>query len=446
MTPRAVLLTAIALSGCTPQLGDAPFSCSGDGACPEGYSCKATVCERDGFTPPDQRPMRVTWINSAEMYWFTSASGGAVLVVNDGFTPGHRGLYEIIVDPSGTPTAPRQLAKYGEEFPTSSSVGLLDDGRYAVATLRFPPVDEDQITLTVSGIDREAAAGRTPGSETLYSEKQPYLGGSEPAYISALVRGKSMDVAWTRPAGGGVVGITHLEQNGSVWKAARTTTVPLPDGVLPLSGDCLLWQNGDGLTLRVGFESFAVAQLDKDGNATDFVPQDDLPIYAWGDQLLQLRYGDENTTTLAYPIQYALTTTEPKDIAVDDGGVLQEAIEPYTAVPYLDGAIFAPLSKDPAFSTLGVGFRSPTVGLRTIASIQRDSSDLLYSARPYVSGGHVYLAWTSFHEALMDLWVASVPLASAPASATMSAAVRPTLVRSMPAPAGLRRPQRRRRP
>jgi hypothetical protein len=367
-----------------------------------------------------------------------------VLVVDDGFTPGARGLYEIVVDPSGSPSDPRLLAKYQEEFPTSSSVDLLDDGRYAVATRRFPSVAEDQITLTVSAIDRETTA-QAPGTETLYSEKQAFLGGTEPAYISMLVRGKNIDVAYTLAEQGGVVGVTHLEQGGSAWKAVRTTKAPLPDGVLPLSGDCLLWPHGDGLTLRVGFENFAVLQIDAAGTATPFVkyPDSDIPIYSWGDQLLLLRYGDENPSTHASAVQYVLSTPEPKDLAVDEGGVIQDGIEPYKSLPYAGGALVVPLSQTPEFPTIDVGFRSPTEGLHRIASIAREGTDELYSARAFVNGGHIFVAWTAYHESLVDLWVAAAPLTSAPAAATKTATTKPRRLRSMPVPPGFGRPRRR---
>ena len=41
----------------------------------------------------------------------------------------------------------------------------------------------------------------------------------------------------------------------------------------------------------------------------------------------------------------------------------------------------------------------------TIASVEREATDELYSARAFSDGTRVYVAWTSFHEDLMDLWV-----------------------------------------
>jgi hypothetical protein len=42
----------LALAGCSPNLGDAPFKCSGAGQCPDGYECNAArVCVRQGTCP-----------------------------------------------------------------------------------------------------------------------------------------------------------------------------------------------------------------------------------------------------------------------------------------------------------------------------------------------------------------------------------------------------------
>src|SRR5690606_1470069 len=105
--------------------------------------------------------------------------------------------YEVLVAEDGTASPPRLLAKYGEEFPTASAVGLLDDGRYVVATLAFPSVENDVVTLRVVAIEREAASGSTPAVETLYSEEKPYLGGAEPPYVALLSRQGALELAWT---------------------------------------------------------------------------------------------------------------------------------------------------------------------------------------------------------------------------------------------------------
>ena len=412
---RLALATALAwTSSCTPDLGDVPFACDTGDVCPDGYSCQSTVCVRDGVFLPVSRPMRVVWINSAEMYWFASPNGGASLVVNDGFTPGAHGIYEIVVSPEGLATPPRALIAYGDEFPMSSALVALDDERYGVATLSFPNVGEDVLRLTVRAAPREASGGTTSEVETLYTEEQAYLGGTEPAYIGAVADTGTLDVAFARPSGGGSVMVTHLEQSGSAWSATRTTTKALPPDVLPLSGDCLLWRSaGGGLTLRVGFESFAVLPIDAEGNAAEaWVSFDDVPLYAWGEEVLLLRYGAESQGS--YAASYVVSDLDGDETGEEAAGWIQGALEPYTATPYGDGAVFAPLSKDRAFSRLEVGYRSPTEGLLRLASIPRQSRDEIYSARAIVSGDKVYLAWTEFHEALMDLWVAVGDLEASP--------------------------------
>lgn len=409
------MIAALAAS-CAPELGETPFACS-DGTCPEGYACQSAVCVKEGSALSASRPMRVVWINAAEMYWFPGKAGGATLVVNDGFTPSAHGIYEIVVGADGKVSAPRKLIGYGDEFPSSSAVVALDADRYAVATLKFPSVEDDRLTLNVFGVQREAPEGTTPAIEALYTEQQDYLGGAEPAYIGMVAEEGTIDVAWTRPTGGGSVAVTHLEQNGSVWQAARTLEKPLPPDVLPLSGDCLLWNAGGGArVLRVGFESFATLAIDADGTAPgEFVPSDDVPLYAWGDESVALRYGDEDAASGGYHVSYVLAKLDgSEELADEDAGYLQGALEPYTAVPYRDGVLIAPLSSDPAFPSLDVAFRSPSTGLTKVASVPRTSTDELYSARAFGQGGKVYVAWTSFHESLMDLWISTADMTEPP--------------------------------
>src|SRR5262249_46686516 len=159
------------------------------------------------------------------------------------------------------------------------------------------------------------------------------------------------------------------------------------DGILPLSGDCLLWRKStDELAVRVGFETFALATIDGTGAMTDFVPFSDVPLYAYANSVLALRYGDYTEATSSYAVSYVLETLDQMDIAVDDGYELGDATEPFTGVSFADGALFAPLSHDPAFPSIEVGFRSPTQAMTTIASIARTSTDALYSARAFSSG------------------------------------------------------------
>lgn len=422
---RATLLATIVFTatGCSPELGDTPFACASEGACPEGYACQSSVCVRSGVSLPASHPRRATWINAGEMYWTSSRGGGAVLVVNDGFTLGAHGIYEITVAPDGVVGAPRTLLAYGHGSPVASSVVELSDGRYGVATLSFPGVEEDDLTLKVLGIEREVPAGSTPSIETLYQDTEPYLGGSEPAYVSAAAGDGIVDVAWTRPGDGGVTEVVRIARQGSVWSAVGAAEKQLPEGILPLSGDCLLWRTGkDELVLRVGFERFAVAAVNPvAGTVSDWTLLDDIPLFAWKDRLLLLRRGERDEATKASSVSYVLAGLDGAEIEVEGGGVLQDSIEPHTATAHEGAALIAPLSGDPSFRTLEVGRRSPSEGLARVASITRESSEDLYSARAFASGGRVYLAWTQFHESQMDLWVAVADLSPAMSGALVRA-------------------------
>ena len=408
MLRTARLLPVIAaLVGCSPELGAVPFACDQGGACPDGYACQSTVCVRDGERLPIARAERVVWINSGEMHWTKGLHGGAALVVNDGFTPGAHGIYELTVTAAGDVAAPRLLHGYGDEFPIASSVVPLDDGRYGAATLRFPDVDGDDLTLEVLGIEREAPADRAPTVTSLYTETTPYLGGFEPTYVGASSDGKTIDVAWTLPTGGGKVEVLHLAPDGAAWKRARSGTAQLPPEILPLSGDCLLYRTGkDRLTLRLGFEKFAVAIIDETSAVGAITVVPDLPLFAFPNTLFTLRYGAHDDASQSSAVSYALTNLMGDKPIEDAGFVLQDGVEPFTAVAHDTGALVAPLSRDPAFPRLDVGYRSPTTALTTVASIDRQSTDRLYSARAFVTDGKAYVAWTSFHESRMDLWIA----------------------------------------
>ncbi|NUQ79397.1 MAG: hypothetical protein HUU21_38290 [Polyangiaceae bacterium] len=428
MRPPASLLGLspfLLLLGCTPELGDAPFACSSDGACPEGYACRSAVCVLEGNTPQTARPKRVTWINSGEMFWLEAPSGGASLLVNDGFSPGAHGIFEIHAAPDGTISEPRELLAYGDQFPMASSVVALSDGRYGVITLSFPAIDGDKLTLKVLAVERNAPKGSAPAVETLYTnDEEPFLGGTEPAYVSAVAGDGTIDLAWTRPDAGGRVEVLRLSKDGALWKPGTPLRKALPPNVLPLSGDCALFPVAkDKLVLRVGFEEFALAEVDvAAGTFGEFAGHAGLPIFAWDGKALVLRFGDENEATASLSVSYALTDLAGiKDDAVDQGGALQDGTDVYTALPYEGGALFAPLSSDPAFPELGIGWRSPTEPLRQVATVKRQSADRIYSARALAAQGKVYVAWTEFHESLMDLWVAVVPLSMPRMSAGMSA-------------------------
>jgi hypothetical protein len=223
-----------------------------------------------------------------------------------------------------------------------------------------------------------------------------------------------IDVAWTRPSGGARVEVLRIERQGSVWGKTRAEAQPLPDGILPLSGDCALWRSGEGeLTVRVGFESFAVARVGADGALSPFTLPEGVPLYAFGEDLLRLEYGDYSAASSTYAVRYGLVGPGGEDLGSDPGGVLQEGTNPYSATPFQDGALIAPLSEDPSFPAIEVGFRSPSQGLTRVASVARTSGDDLYSARAFSAGGTVYVAWTEFHESSMDLWVGTAELALA---------------------------------
>ena len=445
--PRSARLLPVfaLLAGCSPELGAVPFACDQGGACPDGYACESTVCVRDGDRLPLSRAERIVWINSGEMYWMTGLHGGAALVVNDGFTPGAHGIYELTVTAAGSVAAPRLLHGYGDAFPISSSAVALDDGRYGIATLRFPDVDGDDLTLEVLGIEREAPANRAPIVTSLYTETTPYLGGFEPTYVGASSDGKSIDVAWTLPTGGGKVEILHLVPNGAAWKLARGSSQQLPPEILPLSGDCMLYRTGkDRLTLRLGFQSYAIASIDETSTLGAITPVPDFPLFAFSSTLLTLRYGAHDAAAQSTAVSYALTNLLGQKPIEDAGYTLQDGVEPFTAIAHDAGALIAPISRDPAFPRLDVGFRSQTTALATVASIDRQSTDRLYSARGFVSEGKAYVAWTSFHDARMDLWIAVTdptgPLAAKGAARFVEASPAPRRALSWPSP---RPPQRR---
>jgi hypothetical protein len=417
MRALALALSPLLLSCTTPELGDAPFACSGGGACPEGYTCQSAVCVLEGTGLATAHPKRVTWINSGEMFWLEEpGGGGASLVVNDGFSPGAHGIYEIRVTPDGSIGDPKALLSYGDQFPMASSVVALSDGRYGAVTLSFPGIEGDKLTLKVLAIERDSPAGSAPAIETLYTnDEEPFLGGAEPAYVSAVAGSGRIDLAWARPDAGGRVEVLRLSREGTLWKPGAPLVKALPSNILPLSGDCALFPVAeDRLVLRVGYEEFALAEVNfTTGMIGDFAKHAGLPIFAWGSKALVLRYGEASEATESSRVSYALTDLAGiKDEALDDAGVLQDGTEVYTAVAYEGGALFAPVSQDPAFPELGVAWRSPEAGggLRTVAAVKRQSEDRIYSARVLGAGGKAYVAWTEFHESLMDLWVAVVPL------------------------------------
>jgi len=409
MARYVLVLPAIFVSGCTPELGDVPFSCERTGVCPTGYSCQATVCVRDGVSPAARRPRRVSWINPPEMYWFAAKDGGAALVYNDGFTPGAKGIYEIRVSSEGALSEPRALIAYGDQTTMSSAVVALPDGRYGVITVRFPNVEEDVTTLELLAIDREASSSAV---EKLFTATTPFLGGVEPPYVGAVIDGTTLNIAWTVPSGGGRVQLLHLERQGSLWGTTWTASTQLPPDVLPLSGDCQVFRGDDGfLTVRVGFEGYALATVDPatvvDSMATmtPFVPTDDEPLFGWREGVFAMRRGDADPITGTYPARFTLLDPAGSVIDESSGYALPDSASPFVGTPFEGGVLVAPVSRDPALPTIDVAWRSKTEPLRIVASVPRQSDGLLYTARAFGVVDTAYVAWTEFYESGMDLWI-----------------------------------------
>ncbi|MDI1429332.1 hypothetical protein [Polyangium sorediatum] len=404
------VLSALLGAGCTPELGDVPFACGTGGLCPEGYSCQATVCVRDGASPTSRRPKRVAWINPPEMFWLSAPGGGATLLVNDGFTPGARGIYEIHVAPDGNVSEPRAIYTYGGAV-ISSAVVPLPDGRYGVVLVRFPNVDSDETTLELLGIERTSASGSTPAVEKLFSTTTPFLGGVEPPYVGAAIDGTTLNIAWTVPSGGGRVEVLHLERQGSLWNPTWKASASLPPDVPPLSGDCQLFRDDGGvLTVRVGFESYALSTLDPatamDGmvSMTTFAPTTDEPLFGWKDGVFAMRRGDYDPANAAFAVSYVFTPAMGMPTE-DKGFTMPETTTPFVGTPFEGGALVAPVSRDPMLPTVDVAWRSPTEPLRIVASVPRTSTGSIFSSRAYGLGDKAYVAWTEFYESNMDLWI-----------------------------------------
>ncbi|NUO54724.1 MAG: hypothetical protein HOV80_38275 [Polyangiaceae bacterium] len=401
----ATLAIIAGMLGCEPELSDVPFACGAEGLCPDGYTCQATVCVREGASLEAARPMRITWVNAGEMYWFPSPAGGATLVVNDGFSQGGRGLYEVSVSPDGKVGDVREVMDFGEEFPTASSVVALDDDHYGVLTLSFPSVSSTEQRLSFWSAPREGRGG-APEIIAEPASQIPFQGGSEPVYIAALARKGAVDVSYADPSEGGRVVIARI-QNGTFTERAR---LPLMQ-TLPLSADSLLWDLGDdGIAVRVGPDA---AELWRIPDGPTPVPEGplllaDLPVYAFSDRVvvMKLADGDGGIESTLEAIDWSGAPLADDTVS----GVLQDALEPFSAVSVgSDSALLAPWSPtDRGFASLEVNRLDNAGGITRIASYQRKGDDELYSARAFSREGKVYLAWTSFHESLMDLWITSV--------------------------------------
>lgn len=398
---------ALALVGCEPDLAQAPYACGVDGSCPDGYTCISTVCQLDGTVPTVTRPLRTTWINAAEMYWFASATGdGATLVVNNGFTAGERGLFEIHVASDGTVSEPRQILDLPEDFPTSTAVFLLDDGHYGVLSLRFPSIHEDQQTVQVLKVARDVPADEDVSVDEIYRTTATYLGGTEPPYVGAIDGPDGATICYTDPSEGGVAHIQTLASNGEV---RRNLVLDLPNTILPLSGDCLLWRVGDDLVARIGLDAPLVYRIPSEATSgTDFLGPILVPglvVYPFDESLTSLVLEDFGDDT--FGANLITSDWDGGEIAITDLGVYPGQIEPHTAWASPGGSVlFAPSSSDLSFSDLKV-VRLDANGASSALAIERTGTDTLYSARAFELDGRAYLAWTATHADLMDLWVAT---------------------------------------
>jgi len=400
---RSSLALALAVgvaTACEPTLGDTPFACGAEGICPDGYTCRATICVADGTTVDVARPMRIDWINAGEMFWFASPGGGATLVVNDGFTDGSRGLYEIVVGADGAVGDPALLLDFGEEFPTSSAVVALDDDHYGVLTLSFPSLASTQQDVAFWSVPREGRGG-APEIVGRPTTPVPFVGGAEPVYVGAVARNGGVDVSFADPSQGGQVVVGRV-QNGVFTERAR-----LPLGsALPLSADSLIWDLGDAIAVRVGLEESEMWRV-PDGPEPAVegpVPFPGQPVYAFDDRVIVL------TTEQASDDDPIVATLESHDwtgalLGSTPAGVLQTDLEPFSGIVGDSGVHLAPLSDDDGFGTLEVARLDASGSVTRVAALDRPGTDELYSARAFAQGGRVYIAWTSFHEAVMDLWV-----------------------------------------
>jgi hypothetical protein len=401
-----VLGGALVSASCSVQLGKEPFGCSDGKTCPTGYSCQASVCVVDGDVPNVTRPLRVTYINRSEMYWFASPKGGATLVVNDGFSPGARGIFEVHVSADGHISPTVKLLGFPAEQTVSSAIVALDETHYGVVTMSFPGALEDGLVLALHSLPRDGSA--PPNDVVLHSDTYPYLGGYEPAYVGGVVRGDDVVFAFTDPGAGGSIVVTRLKKDGTLVSQFR---IPLPAGVLPLSGDCIIWRNADNrLMMRVGLDVMRVFSLDIDqGTATPVATSAGTPLFGFGGSVVYLEPNADNSqvTYVLRDLNGAMISSSPVEPFTD-------GLEPYTAVAYGAGALVAPLSTDPSFPTMDVAYVGPDGSFARVASVERPGNDGLYTARAFATEGKAYIAWTSFHDQLMDLWIGVSPLTGVP--------------------------------
>ncbi len=417
--------------GCSPNLGDVPFACDREGLCPEGYSCQSTVCVRDGVRPDAVRPSRATWINPPEMFWFASSDGGATLLINDNFTQGRKGIYDIRVAADGTVSEPRMLLPQDDGPAVASSIVLLPDGRYGIVTLSFPDIDGDQMVLELFGVERDVTSGTTAGVEKWTLANTLYLGGVEPPYVSAVIAGSIMHVAWTVPSSGGMTEVLRIERQGSLWTETSKTTAQLPANIPPLSGDCQLFRDDSGfMTVRLGFENYALATIDPMSMMATFVPTTDEHMFVWKThEFLIRRTNDEvaGTSQVAYVMKDKMSGMETSKTFP-----LRDITSPFVGVPFNGGALVAPVSSDPSSPSVDVAWQSPTEPFRIVASVPRESTEPLYAARSFVRDNKAYVVWTEFHDANMDVWVGVTDFVQSGAKPLVHKAMTPRRIFTIP--------------
>ncbi len=402
----ATVSLGLTLASCGLTLGAVPFACADGKTCPTGYTCQANVCLQAGQHPNVTRALRITYINRSEMYWFASPAGGASLLVNDGFSPGARGVYEVHVGADGAVSPAVMLLPFPGEQTVSSAAIAIDDTHYGLVTMSFPGALDDGLSIKLHSLPRDGSA--PPHDTILRDDRFTYAGGYEPAYVGGVVRGDEIDYAFTDPGQGGGVVVTRTQKDGTLVGRFR---IPLPQGVLPLSGDCLLWKTTDGrVMLRLGLGAQSVFSLDLDkGTATAVSSGDGVPLYGFGSSIAYM-VPNEDSSQVTFTVRDLAGNTlgtspvEPYNANVD----------PYTGVAFGTGALVAPVSSDPDFKTMEVAYIGSDGGYRHVASVDRPGDDGLYSARSFATGSNVYIAWTSFHEQLMDLWIGVAPLGALP--------------------------------
>jgi hypothetical protein len=382
-------------AACTVDIGEEPFACAAQATCPDGYECQSGVCVLDGATPSQRRVMRITWINSGEMYWFPSVTGsGATLVVNDGFTPGARGLYEIRVDEDGRVSDPTLIVDLGEDAPTASSVIALDDETYGVLTMAFPGVEESTQLLSFRRVAREGSGAATT---LLYDEQVTFVGGVEPPYVAARPSAEGIDLCFSDASQGGRFKLLRIDGKTLV----RSLLLPLPPSVLPLSGDCQLWPGDGELFVRIGLDAPEVYRVPDAAASEEDVtllspPTSGFPVHANAERILSVRADGDVAVLVSTSWEGGTTESEI--------GSYSETWEPHTVVEADGELLLGPIGVDPSFSELRVD-RIDGDTATEVTTLPRLGSDEVYSGRSFRRGDKVYFAWTALREDLMDLWV-----------------------------------------